>query len=157
HTEDLLRIVDEAAGLGFAEVKLTGGEALLNKDALKIAARAKAHGMKVNLLTNAVLVTEQLAREIARCVDAISISLDSDKPEEHDAVRGSGTHAKVVEAINLLKKAGVPWIHLNAVITSVNMNSVASFLDYAWNKLKAHQVTICGSSLNVDDPSGRWG
>ena len=156
-TENFLRIVDEAAQLGFREIKLTGGEALLNKDALKIAERAKSHGMWVNLLTNGVLVTEELAQQIAPVVSSVSISLDSDKAEEHDAVRGKGTHAKVLEAIQRLRDAGVKSIHLNSVVTPVNLESVGSFLDFAWNDLKVNDVTVAGSAINVDDPSGRWG
>lgn len=156
-TADFLRIVDEAAELGFVEVKLTGGEALINRDALQIAERAKSHGMKVNLLTNGLLVTDRMAEKIARVVDSVSVSLDSDKPEEHDAVRGKGTHAKVVEAIHRLKKAGVKSLHLNAVVTPVNIDSVGSFLDYAWHELKANEVTYAGSAIDVDDPTGRWG
>ncbi len=156
-TEDLLRVVDEAAELGFVEVKLTGGEALINRDALKIAERAKSHGMKINLLTNGLLVTDEMAEKIAQVVDSVSVSLDSDKPEEHDAVRGKGTHAKVVEAIHRLQKAGVKHLHLNSVVTPVNLNSVGSFLDYAWNELKADEVTYAGSAIDVDDPTGRWG
>lgn len=71
-TKDFLRVVDEAAELGFREVKLTGGEALIDKDALLIAERAKSHGMRVNLLTNGLLVTEEMAQKIARFVDSVS-------------------------------------------------------------------------------------
>jgi radical SAM protein with 4Fe4S-binding SPASM domain len=156
-SDNFLRVVDEAAQLGFREIKLTGGEALLNKDALKIAERAKSRGMWVNLLTNGVLVTEEMAQQIAPVVNSVSISLDSDKAEEHDAVRGKGTHAKVLEAIQRLKSAGVKSIHLNSVVTPVNLDSVGSFLDFAWNEIKANDVTIAGSAINVDDPSGRWG
>ena len=156
-TEDLLRVVDEAAEIGFAELKLTGGEALINRDALKIAERGKSHGLKINLLTNGLLVTEEMAEKIAQVVDSVSVSLDSDKPEEHDAVRGKGTHAKVLEAIHRLRKAGVKVLHVNSVVTPVNINSLGSFLEYAWNELKADEVTYAGSGIDVDDPTGRWG
>lgn len=156
-TEDLLRVVDEAAEIGFIELKLTGGEALINRDALKIAERGKSHGLQINLLTNGLLVTEEMAEKIAQVVDSISISLDSDKPEEHDAVRGKGTHAKVIEAIHRLRRAGIKNLHVNSVVTPVNMNSVDTFLDYAWNELKADEVTYAGSAIDVDDPTGRWG
>lgn len=71
-------------------------------------------------------------------------------------MRGKGAHAKVVEAIGRLKRAGVKRAHLNAVITPVNLNSVGGVLDFAWNKLGADEVTMAGSAINVDDPSGRW-
>lgn len=156
-TADFLRIVDEAAELGFAEVKLTGGEATLNKDFLLIAARARSHGMRVNLLTNGALITPKLAQEIAEVVDSISISIDSDKPEEHDAVRGRGTHAKAINALKLLREAGVKYIHANAVITPVNLESVGSFIDYAVNTLKADKVTTAAVDTTVEDPHNRWG
>jgi radical SAM protein with 4Fe4S-binding SPASM domain len=155
--EDFFRVIDEAAKLGFNQVKITGGEALLNKDALDIAARARSHGMSVNLLTNATLITEELARRMAEVVSTVSISLDSADPEEHDAVRGRGTHAKVLGAIKMLREAGMNRIHLNSVVTPVNMNSVEEFLDFAYNDLKAREVTIAGSTMNVDDPNARWG
>lgn len=156
-TADFLRIVDEAADLGFSEVKLTGGEALLNKDFLLIAAKAKSRGMRVNLLTNGSLITPNLAQEIAKCVDSISISVDSDNPEEHDAVRGRGTHAKAVNAIKLLREAGAKYIHVNAVVTPVNVNSIASFLEYAETTLGADKITTAGSGIKVEDPQNRWG
>jgi radical SAM protein with 4Fe4S-binding SPASM domain len=156
-TSDFLKIVDEAAELGFVEVKLTGGEATLNKDFLVIAARAKSRGLRVNLLTNGSFITPSLARQIAECVDSVSISIDSDKPEEHDAVRGAGTHAKAVNAFKLLREAGVKGLHTNAVITSINVESVGNFLDYAVNTLKADKVTTAGSGMKVEDPRNRWG
>ncbi len=154
---DFFKVIDEAAALGFNQIKITGGEALLNKDALSIAERAKSHGMFVNLLTNAILITEEIAKRIAETVDIVSISLDSSHACEHDAVRGEGTHAKVLKAIHVLKEAGVKAVHLNSVVTPVNMDSVEEFLDYAFNDIKANDVTIAGAGMNVDDPSGRWG
>lgn len=156
-TEEFFRIVDEAAKLGIDQIKITGGEALLNKDTLLIAKRAKSHKISVNLLTNATIITEEMALRIADSVDSVSISLDSPNPQEHDAVRGKGTHAKVLQAIRMLKQAGVKVIHLNAVVTPVNLNSVTDFLNYAWNELKANEVTLAGAGINVDDPTGRWG
>lgn len=155
--EDFFRVIDEAAALGFTQVKITGGEALLNKNAIEIAARAKSHGLFVNLLTNATLITEDIAGRIGKAVDTVSISMDSADPKEHDAVRGQGTHAKVLRAIETLRKAGMSRIHLNSVVTPVNMNSVGEFLDYAYNDLKVREVTIAGSTMEVDDPNARWG
>jgi radical SAM protein with 4Fe4S-binding SPASM domain len=157
HTDDFLKIVDEAADLGFYQVKLTGGEALLNKDFLRIAKRAKMRGMNVNLLTNGSLMTKELAKEIVTCVDSVSISIDSDNPAEHDAVRGRGGHAKAIQAIQMLRDAGPIFIHVNAVMTPVNLESTASFLEYATNVLKAEKITIAGTGIKVEDPSQRWG
>lgn len=156
HTAQFLRIIDEAAEMGFREVKLTGGEALLNKDALLIAAHAKSRGLAVNLLTNGALVKDDMIDKIGKFVDAISISLDSDKAEEHDAVRGKGTHQKVIELVEKLKQTPVR-LHLNAVVTPVNLESVGNFLDYAYNQLGADEATVASFMSMVEDPEQRWG
>lgn len=89
--EQFADLIDQAAELGFKEVKLTGGEALLNKDTLRLARHARERGLWVNLLTNGTLVNEDNAREIVEVVSSVSISLDSAHPEEHDIVRGKST------------------------------------------------------------------
>lgn len=155
--KQFFRLVDEAAELGFREIKLTGGEVLLNPDTLAIARRAKTKGLRVNLLTNGTLMTRELAREIAETVDAVSLSLDSPRPEEHDPVRGSGTHAKVLRAIDWLREAGLEYLHLNSVVTPVNKDSVEDFLTYAWDDLGAQKVTMAASNIVVDDPEGQRG
>jgi radical SAM protein with 4Fe4S-binding SPASM domain len=155
--EDFFRVIDEAARLGFNQVKITGGEALLNKDAVEIAKRAKSHGMSVNLLTNATLIDEELAKEIAQAVTTVSISIDSANPDEQDVVRGKGTHAKALKAVDTLREAGMNRIHLNSVVTPVNMDSIGEFLDFAYNQVKAREVTLAGSTMEVDDPNARWG
>jgi radical SAM protein with 4Fe4S-binding SPASM domain len=140
--QDLLRIVDEAADLGFTEIKLTGGEPLLSRHAFEVADRAKRRGLWVNLLTNATLVTPERAARLAEVIDSVSISLDSDQADVHDAVRGRGTYRRILEAVKSLKQCGVTVLHVNCVVTPVNLGSTAKFLDFAWNILGANKVTV---------------
>lgn len=151
------RVLDEAAELGFRQIKVTGGEPLLNRNTLPLIRHAKSCGLWVNLLTNGTLVDEENAAEIARFVDAVSLSLDSPHPEEHDVVRGEGTWKQVLRAIRLLRGEGLKTLHLNSVINNINRKSVKGFLEYAWDELKAEQVTVSQTGFDVEDPSGRWG
>lgn len=155
--ENFLRLIDQASDLGFREVKLTGGEALLNKNAMLIARYAKHKGLFVNLLTNATLISPKLAQEIVASVDVVSVSLDSKSPDDHDAIRGRGTHRKVLLAIQLLRQAGLKQLHINGVITPTTLNSVKELLAFAWDDMSASNVTISGSALQVSDPDDRWG
>ncbi|MCP4557382.1 MAG: radical SAM protein [Herbaspirillum sp.] len=155
--EQFAKLIDEAADLGFKEVKLTGGEVLLRRDTLDLARHAKTRNLRVNLLTNGTLIDQNNAREIAEVVDSVSLSLDSARPDEHDAVRGKRTHAKVVRAVGLLKNAGVKVLHLNAVMTPVNKDSVREFLPYAWEDLGAQRVTTAAATIAVDDPNQHRG
>lgn len=155
--EQFAGIVDEAAALGFSEVKLTGGEALLNKDTLRIARHARERGLRVNLLTNGTLVNEGNVREIVEAVHAVSLSLDSADPGEHDVVRGKDTWRQVIEAIRLLKEAGIEYLHLNSVVTPVNKGSIEEFLEFAWEEIQAQKVTLAPTGIDVSDPTSRWG
>lgn len=156
--EHFLRLIDQAAELGFREIKLTGGEALLNRDALLIARYARHKGLYVNLLTNATLITTtQMAEQVVASVDAVSISLDSKDPERHDAVRGVGTHGKVLAAIRLLRESGLKNLHINGVVTPMTVDSVDELLKFTWDEIGADQVTISGSAMQVSDPGNRWG
>ncbi|MCP4549698.1 MAG: radical SAM protein [bacterium] len=153
--DQFARLIDEAADLGFREIKFTGGEVLLRRDTLDLARHAKSRAMRVNLLTNGTLIDERNVHEITEVVDSVSLSLDSARPDEHDAVRGKHTHAKVVHAARLLKSAGVRFLHLNAVVTPVNQRSVREYLTYAWDDLGAERVTMAPESIAVDDPDQR--
>lgn len=155
--EQFAAVIDEAAGLGFREIKLTGGEALLNRDTLALARHARSKGLSVNLLTNGVLINERNASEIVAAVNSVSLSLDSAHAEEHDAVRGKNTWEKVLRAIRLLRGAGLQFLHLNSVVTPVNRDSVVDFLEFAWDELKAQKVTLAPTGMDVPDPSGKWG
>lgn len=154
--EQYARVLDEAADLGFKEVKITGGEPLLNKDSLALARHAKRRGLWVNLLTNGTLVDEDVAREIVEAVHTVSLSLDSPHPEEHDAVRGKNTWRKVLRAIGLLRNAGLEYLHLNAVVNPINKDSVGEFLEFAWDELEAEKVTLAPTGIDVADPRERW-
>lgn len=150
--EQYIGLIDEAARLGFREIMLTGGETLLYPHTIAIARHARSRRLWVNLLTNGTLINESNAHEIVKVTHSVSLSLDSPFPEEHDAVRGKNTHAKVLRAIRLLKGAGLRRLHLNAVITPINKDSVEDFLRYASDELEADRVTVAASSISVDDP-----
>ncbi len=155
--EQFADLIAEAAELGFREVKFTGGEALLNRDTLRLARYARSKGLYVNLLTNGTLIDESNAHEIVEVVTSVSLSLDSAHPEEHDVVRGQDTWEKVLQAIRLLRAAGLQFLHLNSVVTPVNRDSIVEFLEFAWDELKAQKVTLAPTGMDVPDPTGKWG
>ncbi len=119
-----LDLVDEAAGLGVSPVNITGGEPLLRTPlVLEMARRLHARGAHVHLLTNALLVTDQLARELrAAGVENAQVSLDSVDPERHDLLRGrKGAHAGALAGIKRLREAGIR-VNTATVINRHNWN-----------------------------------
>ncbi len=91
--------------LGTFRVGLTGGEPLLRRDLLDILDAAVAAGLHPSLTTNALLLTEPMARELGRRRGVgLNVSLEGPSPEVNDPVRGPGTFDAVVEKMRLLAR-----------------------------------------------------
>lgn len=119
-TVEALSMVDQLAELECELVTLSGGEPLLRDDWDVIARACADRGMKVNLVTNGVGVTPEVA---ARAVEAglcnVAVSLDG--PEAvHDAIRGRGTFARSCQGLRVLRDAGMS----TAVMTTVHRSTI---------------------------------
>jgi radical SAM protein with 4Fe4S-binding SPASM domain len=87
--DEALGVCDALAGLGVHEVTLSGGEPLLRPDWPAIASRLAARGVRVEVITNGLLLDRDLARRIADAkVASVSISVDG-PPAIHDRLRGT--------------------------------------------------------------------
>jgi len=107
--DQMRRITEEAAELGFGEVGITGGEPFL-LPFLPELLRDLATRLPVVVLTNGTLFggprLERL-RPLAGLPVRVQVSLDSADPEVNDAARGPENFAKVIEAIPRLVELGV--------------------------------------------------
>jgi MoaA/NifB/PqqE/SkfB family radical SAM enzyme len=91
--------------LGTFRVALTGGEPLLRKDLLDILDAALGAGLHPVLTTNALLLTEEMARELGkRSGVRLNVSLEGPDAAVNDAVRGAGTFDAVVQRLGLLRR-----------------------------------------------------
>ncbi len=106
--EEAIAIVDQMVESGVPVLFMSGGEPMMRKNFWDILERARAGGMHVVISTNATMIDREAARRLKTLgVDWIATSLYG-PPHFHDAmVRVPGTHAKVVEAIKVLREEGV--------------------------------------------------
>jgi SynChlorMet cassette radical SAM/SPASM protein ScmF len=107
---DLFRsIVDQAKPLGLRRVKFTGGEPLLHPQIQDILKCVRAEGLGLNVETNGVLCTPDLAGEIAGCTHPfVAVSLDGAEPETHEWMRGvEGCFEASLAGIRTLVTAGL--------------------------------------------------
>ena len=82
-------IIEQAKPLGLTGVKLTGGEPLLHPQIHRILEVVQSENLSLNVETNGVLCTPELAQKMAACKDPfVSISLDGANAETHEWVRG---------------------------------------------------------------------
>ena len=79
---------------------------MLREDWLEIVQHALDCGLLVSLGTNATLVDERRAAQLAALPIKVQISLDGASREVHDSIRGEGSYAATVAAIDRLVRAG---------------------------------------------------
>jgi len=106
------RMVDlahQAAGLGFTELGVTGGEPFLDPSLPQVLARL-GEVLPTLVLTNATLFTPgrvAALRPLADLPVKVQVSLDSSFPDRNDHARGPGNFRKVVDAIPRLVALGI--------------------------------------------------
>lgn len=106
--ETLARIVKEGKELGTFMYIYTGGEPLVRKEDLIRLCDENPDCMFMSF-TNGTLCDEAFAKELRRVGNLyLAFSIEGDEAAT-DMRRGKGTYQKVVKAMDLLKKEGVPF------------------------------------------------
>lgn len=129
-TEQILSIIDKLGKCGLKNITLTGGEPLVRKDFKEIVSYIKEKwDMRIDLMTNGTLITEELAAFLAKNIYSINISVDGANEESCSVIRGKGTFGKVIKAINNLHAVGFENITLSIVETQANLMCMDKFLE----------------------------
>ncbi len=116
-TDDIIKIIDKIVACNAKNIILTGGEPLLRKDFMDIVRyiNLKDKEIKITLMTNATLLTAELATEITKYISAVDISLDGYDDESCSDLRGNNVFRKVLNSIELLQNKGMEKISLSMV------------------------------------------
>ncbi|MBP7866541.1 MAG: tRNA adenosine(34) deaminase TadA [Acidobacteria bacterium] len=127
----LRRLLREAAGLGFRETVLSGGEPLLHPELKRILAHAASRS-DVTLLTNGTLVDEGWASALKRHVKVIQVSLDGPDAEVNDRIRGEGAFEAALRGLRFLLDAGLgERISLAFTLMEGNLDTAESMVELA--------------------------
>jgi GTP 3',8-cyclase len=132
--EEIASLVDVFVDLGVDKIRLTGGEPLLRKDldrlVAMLAADRRIHDLAMT--TNGVLLADQAAALRAAGLHRVTVSLDTLRPERFRALTRRDTHARVLEGIAALRRAGWPGIKLDTVVMrGVNDDELVDLIEYA--------------------------
>jgi MoaA/NifB/PqqE/SkfB family radical SAM enzyme len=109
--------VETGTGRGVKAYYFTGGEPFLHPAITEMIELTLNHG-PLTVLTNGILIDEEMARWLAETFESsrysfdLRVSLDGTTKSENDALRGRGTFEKIIASIERLYAAG-----LNPVIT----------------------------------------
>ena len=106
-------------------VNIGGGEPTVRPDFWELVDYATAHQVGVKFSTNGIKIDTAAARRLAASdyVD-VQISLDGATAEVNDAVRGAGSYATAIRAMENLKAAGFAGFKLSVVVTRHNVTQL---------------------------------
>ena len=119
--------IDEFADAGMGRASFMGGEPLLRKDLGELIAHVKRRGVHASINTNGWLVPQHI--DALAPLDLVCITLDG-PADVHDAQRHPGSHARVLEALALLRDRGTRTVTMT-VLTSTSIDTVDHVLDVA--------------------------
>lgn len=142
-------IIDELERMQVFYVNIGGGEPTVRPDFWELVDYATEHHVGVKFSTNGVRITPEVAARLAASdyVD-VQISLDGATAEVNDAVRGPGSFAMAVRALENLAAAGFRDAKISVVVTRHNVDQLDEF---------AALASRYGATLRITRlrPSGR--
>jgi len=103
-TNMIKKYCGDLSKFGVGYVFLQGGEPLMRKDLLDIVDEFIFNGIKPTIITNGLLLTEDMGREIAKRQCNLAISLDSLDPNVYKRIRGVDKLDVVMQNIRTLSK-----------------------------------------------------
>ncbi|MFQ6016299.1 MAG: GTP 3',8-cyclase MoaA [Anaerolineae bacterium] len=128
--EEILQVVEAAAGLGISKIRLTGGEPLVRAGLSDLVASLSAiPGVaEVSLTTNGLLL-ERYAPALAQAgLRRVNVSLDTLRAERFKRITGFDQFSKVWRGIKAAETVGLTPLKLNVVmLRGVNDDEAMDF------------------------------
>lgn len=120
---------------------INGGEPLLNPLLPEALRLARARRLRVTVMSNATLATEEIADLLKENIVAkVQVSLDF-FDETHDAIRGNGAFKKTVRGIKLLISRKLP-VFISAVVQESTVGRLEEFKNFCLGGLGASGITF---------------
>ena len=150
-TNQVKRVIEEAASLGCINVRFTGGEPLLREDFDDIYVFTRKKGLKVKLLTNATLITDDRISLFTQIppLEPIEITLYGMSRASYEAVsRTTGSFNKAWMAIDMLSQSDIPFI-LKSVSLPPNRGELDEMADWAKGLPGNQQSLLLNTQLDL--------
>ena len=127
-TEECEAVIDELQRMQVFYINIGGGEPTIRKDFWHLVRYAVDHGVGVKFSTNGSGIDAEVAEQLAESdyVD-VQISIDGADAETNDHVRGAGSFATAVQAMEHLQAAGYEGFKISVVMTRHNIPQVDEF------------------------------
>ena len=127
-TQECKAVIDELQRMQVFYVNIGGGEPTVRSDFWELLDYAIAHDVGVKFSTNGVKLDKARAAQLAATdyVD-VQISLDGATAEVNDHVRGPGSYATAIRAMENLYEAGFGQFKISVVVTRHNVDQLDDF------------------------------
>jgi len=116
-TEEALKVVEGIADVGARHLSMTGGEPTLREDLPRLIDEARERGLRVSVFTNALKLTEELMKFLAKREVEVHVSVDGASKETFAKIRGPYFDL-VLERVRRLRDHGAevePVMTVNAI------------------------------------------
>ncbi len=145
--KEIKKLIVELRELGVIHLLLTGGEIFLRKDIIEIIKFARDLHLRVTLLSNATLLTNELVNSIGNLyITEFSTTIFSLTPQINDSItKVPGSLEKIKKNILLLKSAGVR-VKIKMPVMQKNVDSFSQLKDYCNENDMEFMPTFCISS-----------
>lgn len=112
-------------------ISFTGGEPVLRDDLEELMRYSVSIGLKVNLISNGTLLTEDKVKSLKKAgLRSAQISLESPEREIHNFLTNSKSFDKTVQGIKNLISQKI-YVHTNTTINRYNFRSMFDYPEFA--------------------------
>lgn len=140
-TEEYKALIARVIECGVKHILFTGGEPLMRPDVFELLefARAESEGKDVTfeMLTNAILIKEDVAEKLCDYMDGVTISLDGHERHMHESTRGKNTFAPTIRGIKTLievrnrRQQTRPYVATVPALTAANIGFMKEIFEYS--------------------------
>jgi radical SAM protein with 4Fe4S-binding SPASM domain len=142
-TEEYKHLISRVIDCGVKHILFTGGEPLMRQDVFELLeyTRAKSSEVVLEMLTNAILIKEDVAEKLCDYIDAVTISLDGHERHLHEHFRGRNTFAPTIRGIRTLvevrnrRKQTKPYIATVPALTDKNIGFMKEIFEFSLDGL----------------------
>ncbi len=107
-TEEIIKLLHDYKTIAKgSNVTFSGGEPTIRSDFDVIVKKAAEFGLKVKILSNGVLLTNERVAQLSSCIDSVQVSIDGFSEDSNSKVRGKGHFEKALSAIKTLISYGI--------------------------------------------------
>lgn len=126
-TEEWVGIIRRFAALGTQRIKFQGGEPTVRRDFGELCRAARHAGITTAVVTNGLRLAAE--PDLLDDLDEVVVSLDSVTPALHDELRGRGSQARAVKAVELARGRGLAT-YVNMVVSTETLGEVPRMLEF---------------------------